>query len=56
LIFVLLTVEVHINVWGGVSGTRRDNHVNFYNIHLLLLEEEYADEQRAECGVTDEVL
>jgi hypothetical protein len=48
LAFVLLIVEVHINVWDVGSSTRRDNHVNFHNIHLLLLE--------AECAVTDEVL
>jgi hypothetical protein len=36
---------------------QRENHVNFYNRYLLLLEDEYTDEQAGrEHAVTDEVL
>jgi hypothetical protein len=35
----------------SVAVASRDNHVNFYNRHLLLLEEEYIDEQASRvCG------
>jgi hypothetical protein len=34
-----------IIMWNVGSGTQRDNHVNFYNRYLLLLEEEYTDKQ-----------
>jgi hypothetical protein len=37
--------------WDVDSGTRRDNHVNFFDRYVLLLEEEYTDEQAGRvCG------
>jgi hypothetical protein len=45
-----------MDVWDVGSGTQKDNHINFYNKYLLLLEEEHTDELQVECAVTSEAL
>jgi hypothetical protein len=49
LLFLILLdrkrVKKLFTLWDVGSGTRRENHINFYNRYLLLLEEEYRDEE-----------